>query len=892
MGSLRQLCSRLAGLFRRRDLEAEMAEEMRQHLEHRTQEKIADGLSHDEARYAAQREFGGVAQMQEQCRDEHRFAWLEQFLQDCSYARRMYVRSPGFTGVILLSLALGIGANAAIFSLCDTVLWKMLPVAQPEQLVFLARYSTKEAPSWRKFCEISYPLLEALERRSPLLAGATTFKVGQMTVGTGGEAESVRSLAVAEDFYSILGVGTSAGRTIQPGDLRSGALAVLSHGYWQRQFAGRPVVGSSIILNGRPHTIIGVAARDFFGLNPGESFDVSVLLPEADLRLDLSPTDPKAGSLFLVVARLKPGVARSEAATALTSLLRQLHREENLSSLTPEAIAQQRIEVQAASGGLSTLRAKYSQPLLALMALVGLVLMITCANVANLLLARATARSREMAIRASLGAGRARLIRQLVTESLGLALVGGLLSILVAQWSIDVLVRLASSGDAPIGLHVTLDQRALLFTLVVSVGTGLLFGLAPALSGGGAGGTAIYGQTNRAASTLPWFSRCLVVGQMALSLVLLFAAGLFVRSLQNLTQLDSGIRRDNVLLVAVDPQRAGMSGPVVADFYQELLTRIATMPGVVAATFERNIPLGGASTRRPLAPAGYLPPGGEAAIATATEEVGPRYFETMGMRIVAGRDFGARDDRNGPKVVVINEAAARDFFPGQNPLGRRIGQSSNRAELEIVGIAQDARHDNLRAPAQPMAYLPALQDARIRDTNIVVRTAGDPLALAPQVRQVIRDTNSRVPIMGVTTLTETAARALVQERLTASLAGVFGGLAIVLAGVGLGGVLLFTVTRRTREIGLRMALGATRGSVVSMIMRESLHLVGIGLLVGVPCAIALGHGAEKLLFGLTPADPITLGLAVILLVSVALLAAFWPARRAAKVDPMVALRTE
>lgn len=885
-----KLFRRLRALVRREQADTEMAEEMRTHLELLARHNLARGLSPEAARVEATRCFGGVERIQERCREERirGLVWLEQLGQDVRYALRSFARHPGFTAVILISLALGIGANAAIFSLLDAVLWKMLPVAQPEQLVFLERTIP------RKFSGLSWPLMEALERREPRLAGVTTGRTahGTLRASTDAGLEPIKTLLVADDFFSLLGVGPALGRVLQPGDVRSvDRVAVLSHGFWQRRFGGADLIGTTILLNGTPHTVVGVAAREFFGFNPGETFDVCAPLDAADLQGSGAVTDPGAPQLSWVIGRLKPGVTPGQASGSLTTLLQQMIREEKLADVTPERIAQQRIEVRPASQGLEELRRRFSQPLLALMALVGLVLAITCANVANLLLARGAARGREMAIRASVGAGRARLCRQLVTESVTLAAAGGALGLLLAQVLPAALVRLAASNSQAVGLEARLDHRALLFTAAISILTGLVFGLAPAWSAARAGVAAVYGRAKPAGGSLSRTSRMLMTAQIALCVVLVAGAGLFVRTLRNLENFDPGFRRDQLLLVRVDPQLAGLRGATVADLYAQILERIRALPGVAGATLERNQPLSGAWTVNPVAPAGYVPPDGQP-LATRVEEVGPRFFETLGIPLLAGRDFRASDDRQAPRVVAINEAAAREFFPGRNALGQRLGPQDDPTRAEIVAIAADARHASVRELPKPLVYLPVLQMPNARDTVFFIRSAADPAVLAPRVRQIIHQANPNLPVMEVTTLDAVAARALMRERLLATLAGGFGGLALTLAVVGLGGVLLFAVARRTPEIGVRMALGATRSAVVGMVLREALLLAGAGLVLGIPAAIATGRLAEGLFFGLRATDPVTLGLAAAILAIAAVAAALWPASRAARVDPMIALRTE
>ena len=563
--------------------------------------------------------------------------------------------------------------------------------------------------------------------------------------------------------------------------------------------------------------------------------------------------------------------------------------DEKVQGIDARTIGSHRIEARPASRGIDELRRQVSRPLAALMGLVVLVLLLTCANVANLQLARASARQREMAIRLSIGAGRARLIRQLLTESVILAIVGGLAGIAVAYWCLDALVALLGSGHDPVALRVSLDGRTLAFTAAVSLATGLLFGLAPAwrASGAGVGALAQRGADRGRPASMP--SRLLVVAQVTLSMVLLVGAGLFVRSFQNLMTLDAGYQRTNVLAVGLDPQLAGVKGPRVANLYRQTLERAAVLPGVQSASFERNRPLSGGGSLSNIRPPNYV---GDDDLITWFEEVGPRYVETLGMRLIAGRDFRIDDDINAPKVIAINETAARVLFPDQNPLGRRMGRGPKFDDYEVVAVVADARHVSLREPPKVMVYLPALQDPNIRSTSILVRTTGDPLTLADAVREIVRQIEPAAPVMSVTTLADVAARSLRAERLTATLASVFGVLALALAGVGLSGILLFGVSRRTREIGVRMALGATVRGVATMVVRESALVVVAGIAIGLPCAIAAGRLAQTLLFGLSPSDPWTIGGAALTLVAVAVMASIWPARRAAAVNPMVALRCE
>lgn len=821
--------------------------------------------------------------------------WLESYWQDLKYALRGLSLNRGFTAVTVVSLALGIGANTGIFSVLDAVLWKMLPVEEPQELVFLDRHDGRQTPfspggKFRKFCDISYDLMREFDRRSSVVTGVTTFQGGPMIASIRGELEPVSTLRVDDNFYSVVGVRPHAGRLIQAGDMESGNIVVLSYAYWQRRFGGEPVVGNSISLDGTVYTIGGIAPPEFFGVVPGHGFDISVPLIERELRsTGPPPADPRSGRLFFVIARLKRKVGTEEAGRSLSVLLRQMMHEQRVVLGAGNLIDQHWIEATPASHGLASLRAQYSKPLVAVMTLVFIVLLITCANVANLLLARATVRQKEMAIRASIGAGRQRLVRQLMTESMVLGLAGGTAGLLLAYWTKEGLLALVSIGRAePIPLDVSLDHRALLFTFAVSIGTGLLYGLAPAWRASGASWTGLGSRTaDRRPSNL---SKVLVAVEVALSIVLLAGAALFVRSFQNLTTLDAGFHRDHVLMVSINPTLAGMQQTQNRMLYTRVAEGIMALPGVVSASYSRMSPLGGGSSLSGMAPPAYVSPPGEGGPLTYFQSVGPRYFETLGMRVVAGRDFRVEDNEDAPKVIAINEAAARKYFPGQDPIGQRMGHEENRSEFEVIAVVSDARTTNLREPAEVTAYLPVLQAGEARDTVLQIRTTGEPLQLATMIRQVVREVNAAVPVMSVSTLDEWTDRSLALERLVATLATLFGVLALVLASVGLAGVLWFNVARRKNEIGIRMALGAQQGHVIWLVFRESLALVVAGMLVGLPCAIAAAAAARSLLFGLNPADPASLGVAVVVLGLVTLTATYGPARRAARISPMEALR--
>jgi predicted permease len=887
-----KVLKRFLDLFRRRRLEAEMAEEMKAHVELQANLNLKTGMSPEEARYVALRQFGNVTAIQQQAREGRGWMVLEHLGQDLRQAVRTMRRSPGLTLVIIGSLALGIGANTTLFTLTDAVLRRNLPVPAPDRLVFLERHPGSVFGGSKKFCDISVPLMQAMEERAPVLAGVTTFYLHEMTAIRGSEADPVTVLIAAENLFPVLGVRPASGRLFQPGDAKEEKVAVLGHRYWQRVYEGRPVVGEGIVLNGESYTIVGVGPPEFFGLVAGEAFDVSIPLPERHLPArGRSSTDPSAQSLKWVLGRLDDAVTLEQAGRSLTGLLQEMMVAEGTAESDPERFARNRIEVRSAAQGIEVLQGRYSQPLRVLSALVALVLLLTGVNVANLLLAQATAREHEMAVRVALGAGRGRLLRQMLSESTLLACAGGVLGLLLAQWAAPAMLHLLARDAEPLLLDVSLNWRALGFTALVVMGVGLLAGTAPAWRFMSEDRIAPPGGGMRGSKPTPRLASVLVVVQVALATVLLVAAGLFVRSFQNLAKLDPGFHRDGLLLVKVDPVIAGIKGAPLADLYVRMIERLEATPGVISATFERNQPLGGGWTASTLFPVGFTPaPGAEPFI--RTEDVGPRYFETLGMQLRTGRDFQVADNRNAPRVVVINESAAALFFPGEDALGRRLAHTVSKLDYEIVGVAADARHVSLRRGATPMAYYAVLQSEAIRETTLHIRVAGDPLAFARDVRRIIREVDSRVPVMNVTTLAAVSDASLARERVTATLAGAFGGLALLLAGVGVGGLLSFAVARRTHEIGIRMAMGADGPTVVIMILRGTLRLVAAGVMVGIPGAWIAGQAMHSLLFGLSPADPVTLSTTVVALTLVGVGATWLPARRAAKVDPVIALRAE
>src|SRR5262245_2174422 len=910
MPLLPRLTSLWRNLFHKSRMEQELTQEIDTYLEMLVEQKINAGFDPAEARRAALIELGGREQVKEKVREVSAGHHLETLWEDLRYALRMLGRNPGFASVAVLSLALGIGANTAIFSLLDAVLLKTLPVKNPEQLVFLERGGGPPSP--KRSSNLTYPFFEQLRAPNEALAGACTFVGGSVNVRVDGQSEVAQGQRVSGGFFTTLGVGALLGRIISEEDDKvPGAhpVVVISHHYWWRRFAGDPaIVGKRIALNGHPFTIIGVTPPDFFGVTVGEAPALwAPMMMSSQLSPGISIEQYFSGPLPHVLARIKPGVTEQLARATLTELWQQSLAAASGSQLTSERrqeLRRQSIVLTPASHGLSRLREQFSEPLRILMAVVGLILLIACANVASLLLARATARKREIAVRLALGAGRFRLIRQLLTESLLLAGAGGVLGLLIAWWGSRFLLAMVVSGTIPVFLDLTLDARALGFTAAVSLTAGILFGLAPAWratrvdltptlkdDASYASGGARFG-----------FGKTLVVAQVALSLLLLIGAGLFVRSLGKLKGLDAGFNKENVLIVATDPKMIGYQGRQIAELSQRLLERIKAIPGVRSASFAPAVPLTGEgqmSLGNVYVEGGRARPDagrrlGEAFKPTPLFRVGPEYFETIGMRLLHGRGFTARDNEHAPEVAIINESFARYYFGDEDPLGKRFTFNPNYSGgIEIVGVVKNVMQKSLREQIPPTYYVPILQTpGAFGDATFQIRTAADPTQLIAAVRRAMEEVESNLPILTITTLATVVDQSLVQERLIGALCGFFGLLALLLTCIGLYGIMTYAVSQRTRELAIRMALGAQRVSVLRMARWQGGRLVALGVGLGVAASFAATRLVAGLLFGVTPTDPLTfIGVPSLMLI-VALLACFAPARQATKVDPLVALRCE
>ncbi|HEY4425673.1 MAG TPA: ABC transporter permease [Pyrinomonadaceae bacterium] len=865
---------------------------------------------------------------------------MSTLIQDLRYGLRMLLKQKGLTAVALLSLALGIGANTALFSIVDAMLLKMLPVKEPDRLVLFKTIapqgfsvgsyngsSNKDQQTGlinrTSFAFVTYQRLR--EQEGPMSDIFAFGNIG-LNVTADGQAEIANGQAVTGNYYAALGVQPAVGRVLNDEDDKAGAapVAVLSHRYWQKRFGGdAAIVGKQINLNNVPFTVVGVSAKGFDGTaGVGTSQDVSIpvaIEPQLYADKDRSYMNGAGVWWLRIMGRLKPGVTPEQAQGQLENAFLQSvleHRAARqaaakarggnaISDLDP----QQYPRLIADPGGQGEMyRRKYYAPsLYLLLGVVGLVLLIACANVANLLLSRSAGRQKEISLRLALGASRRRLIRQLLTESVLLAVLGGLFGIIFAIWIKDGLIAVSLWGGRGMALEPRLDWRVLGFTLGLSLLTGIVFGLAPAWRTTRIDLTPSLKDSGRSSTSVhrSLLSRGLVVVQVALSLLLLVGAGLFVRTLLNLQRVDPGFNTQNLLLFDVEPALIGYKDDKLRQIYALIGERLEAVPGVQGVTFSRMPLLSQSSSsssvflREALNATpdseGRIPPSGEGYRHVVREN----FLQAMGIPLLSGRTFGPQDDTNSPKVVVVNQTFANKFFPDQNPIGKRFTYDTKKPdELEIIGIARDAKYTSQRDEIPPTVYSSYRQERPQSGATFEVRTTGDPSATIASVRSVVREIEPNLPVMNVKSQVEQADETLRMERLFAKLLTLFALLAQQLAAIGLFGVLAYTVSQRTHEIGIRMALGADRGNVLRMIVKQGMILVLICVVLGVVGAYILTKYLEswislsKMLFGVKVTDPLTYGVIAVLLTFVALIACYIPARRATKVDPLVALRYE
>jgi predicted permease len=910
MRQLRGWLVRLFGLFNRTRREREFNEELESHLAMHIEDNLRAGMSPDEARRRALIKLGGVTLTKELHRTQRGLPMLETWRQDLRFGLRMLRQNPGFSFVAILTLALGIGANTAIFSLLDAVLLKSLPVREPDKLVLFGKGEESGLnngfpnKSWELF---AYPFYQEVRERNEVFSEVAAILSGPRSPygivnreGAGGEMERLNLQLVSGTYFSVLGVRAAVGRTFTDADDQSTSgqpVAVISYDWWQRRLGGDPAaVGATISTRQTVYTIIGVAPKEFFGTTVGQAPDLWVPLAleeQSPSSLWSGRHNPDHQMLYLI-ARVKDGVRTEQASAALNLLFKQSLQKragERPSPARLQAIQRASIELTPVGRGLSTLRREFSLSLRILMAVVGIVLLIACANIANLLLARAAARQKEFAVRLAVGASRSRLICQLLTESVLLAGLGGIAGVLLAWWGSRLLVLMASARAEALPLDVTPNARILGFTLLASLLSAVIFGTAPALRAariepnaalkGGKGSVQTISQSR--------LGKALVVAQVGLSLVLLVGAGLFVRTLVNLQNVDTGFKQENVMVFQLYTFMLGYEYPQYAPLLREIEEKVKAVPGVQSASFASCIFKQGLWTSRVFTDGPEQPEGQRS---VRQNLVGPDYFATMGIPLVAGRSFSPHDTASSPKVAIISEAMAARFFPSVSPLGKRFGiYGGPLNEFEIVGVVKDAKYASVTEQLRPMAYYPHAQVSQPLE-NFVVRFSGMPEAIIPQVREAIRQVNRSLPIDEVVSLSDHIGRSFTQQRLVARLASFFGMLALLLACVGLYGVMSYGVARRTNELGIRLALGAQSRDVLWLVLREALTLVAIGIGIGLVGAVAATRAAEKLLYGLQPNDPLTLALATTSLLIVAALASYWPARKAARVDPMAALRVE
>ncbi|HEX5083316.1 MAG TPA: ABC transporter permease [Blastocatellia bacterium] len=863
---LNKLRLRLRALFFKPKMEDELDEEVRFHLEREIEENIARGMSPEEAHYAALRSFGGVERVKEESRDERGIRLFDEVWQDLRYGARMLRTQPGFTLIAVITLALGIGANTAIFSVVNAVLLRPLPCEDPDRLVAFSQQGRPEVCSlpdfadWREQSR-SFERMAAFTDRAFNLTGV-------------GEAERLPGQTITSDLFPALSIPLAFGRSFLPEEDRPGVsgVVILSYGLWQRRFGSNPdVVGHSVKLDGRDHTIVGIAAPNLW------------VFGYVDLWVPLAMDPGQAGrrdNFLFVVGRMKPGVSLDQARAEMNAISARLGGQ------YPETNREYRAEMVPLR---DVVFGNSNFMLLLLMAAVGFVLLIACANVANLLLARAATRGREIAIRAAVGAGRGRLVRQLLTECILLALMGGAVGVILAILGIDALVGFGAK-IIPRSSEIGVDARVLGFTVLLSTAAGALFGLAPALQvsrlklndalkEGDRSGTSSGGRRLRPA---------LVVSEVALCLILLIGVSLMVKSLYRLLNLDAGFNRENLLTMQISlPQMKYGSDQQVAAFYQRLLEGVRGTPGVVSATAVSPLPLSGLGNFMHFGIAGRSAGAPDAGGDAIELSVGDRYIETMGVPLLLGRPLTEQDGQGGPKAALINQTFARRHFDSQNPIGHQV-TFDGASWITIVGVVADTKHYLRETEVEPAIYIAR----HVHSMALVARARDNPLSLVSAVRTEVRKLDRDLPVHDIQTMDQAPRARLGPERFAAFLQIIFAAVALSLAAVGLYGVMSYAVSQRTREIGIRMALGARRSDVMMMVIGQGMKLAGAGILIGLGGALALTRFMETLVFGVSATDPLTYVTIVSLLTVVALLACWIPARRATKVDPLLALRCE
>jgi macrolide transport system ATP-binding/permease protein len=884
--SLRESLNRLrylAGLGRG---EMDLEDEMRFHLEARAAELESGGMPRDEARALARREFGSLALAQEESRAAWEFRWLRDFASDLRHALRACLRTPAFTLTAVLSLALGIGGASAIYTALDAVLWKPLPVADPDRLVAFSISRENRNPA----TGLPAAFVSRL-RASGVFAAVAVMDDDGLSFTYDGRAERIIGETVSPGYFDLLGVPPFLGQCFTEGVRRGqwAAEAVLSYRFWQTRFGGDPaVIGRTIHLNTYPFTIVGVTPPSFFGLTRGTDSELRIpLLPDGREVAQVEQISGTPDRWFDVVARLRPGTAIAATQAATDAQFQEFLRDTSLPRFRNAGL--RHVQVLPDARGSDDFVLPFRNPLYVLLVLVAILLAIACTNVAGLLLARASARSREFAIRTSIGAGRFRLIRQMLAESLLLSGIGGVLSVAVAWRAGELLFHFLPQGHIPMALDLRPDGRALVFTLAISLVTGILFGLAPAFQSTRDGpGAALKNDSaaSAGAGRSANFRRLLVVAQVAFSVVLLIGTGVFVRTLSQLRPRDYR-RPDRVVLFTMKPQREIYSDARKLQLAAELVRRVSALPGVQSAALAEEGPFGS----RPASTEVQVP--GLGPVEAGDDAVTPGFFDTIGIPRIAGRDFNAGDDQHSPLVAVINQDLARNLFPGRNPLGRSldVGSGSRIRRCVIVGVVAATHYYDVHAPLEPFVWVPIAQNPPYMPT-LHVRTRADPAVVIAAVRRVFDSVDKGFPVFNVRSMEARIEDSLASERMVANLSGAFGGLALLLAAVGLYGILAYSVSRRTREIGIRVALGAGSASVLWLIAREALILLGAGGVAGLLLAVAALRGMARYLGPVAAMDPPTACACLAGMLVVAAAAVSFPALRGLRISPIDCLRQD
>ena len=889
---------RLRSLFRRRRVEQELDEELRYHLERQTEAYLAGGLTPEEARTAALRAIGGLERRKEECRELRRVGLIENTLQDFRYAVRGLRGSPGFASVAILSLALGIGANAAIFQLLNAVLLRSLPVADPEELaeVRIAGDDRGFGLKRQAFSELTYPLWARVRESQEAFSGVFAWATSDFWLDEGRSSRKIRGFWVSGELFSVLGVTPVRGRLLAPADDRrgcDGGGAVISYEFWQHYFGGEDsAIGRTLKVQDQLVTVIGVTPPEFFGLEVGQGFDVAMPLCTRGAAM----LDRRDAVWLVVMGRLKPDWTLARAAAQMNAISRGLFESTvppDLNSLEEARYRKFQLTALPAARGLSRLRQTYEASLWLLMAITGLVLLIACTNLASLMLARANARERELAVRAALGASRSRLVRLLLSESLLLAGLGTLLGAGLARLMSRGLVSFLTTGNDLLQLDLGTDWRVLAFTAAVAVLTSVIFGLVPALRASRAAPGAAIRSGGRGLTTGRerfLYQRLLVSGQVAFSLALLVGALLFVRSFRNLTTLDAGFRQQGILFVTPDFRNLQLRTDQFMIYERSLLEQIKTIPGLESAAFSNHLPLRGVGIgltfRGPAE-------GGGVTETARFNYVSPGYFETMKIPLLAGRDVNESDTAISNPVAIVNEAFVRRFIAGRDPIGavvRRLKEPMfPETDYQVIGVVKDSKYIDLRRDVPPVVYVPLTRNPLSWRPSLVIRASVPLTDLIAETRRKVEAWNPEVRLE-FKIFEQQIREDLTRERLMAWLAGSFGALAAILAMIGLYGVISYRVLRRQNEIGIRLALGATRSQIVILILREVLVLLAVGLGIGTVISLAAARGVGALLYGLSPSDLPTLIASACLLAAVAGAASFIPALRASRVDPMITLR--